>query len=135
MAETFQQAIDITKSGGDVTFIGNAEEFGEINFQAIVTREIRIRGSYANCGKYRECVELVSSGKIKTEQNKVLFEDTDWVHYIMERTPLRRTGGHHDLDGAAVFLASDASEYVTGQLLLVDGGFSTGTTRASKQKR
>jgi len=66
-ARTFRQAIDVTRSGGDATFIGNAEESGEINFQTIVTREIRIQGVYGNCGEYGECIELVDSGKIKTE--------------------------------------------------------------------
>lgn len=80
-------------------------------------------------------VNCLSPGWFKTAQNKVLYENEEWVEYLCDRIPLKRPGQPHDLDGAAVFLASDASEYVTGQNLLVDGGISTGATRAlPKQK-
>jgi NAD(P)-dependent dehydrogenase (short-subunit alcohol dehydrogenase family) len=79
-------------------------------------------------------VNCLSPGWFKTEQNKVLYEDSEWVEYLCDRIPLKRPGKPHDLDGAVVFLASHASEYVTGQNLLVDGGISTGATRALPKK-
>jgi NAD(P)-dependent dehydrogenase (short-subunit alcohol dehydrogenase family) len=75
-------------------------------------------------------VNCLAPGWFKTEQNKVLYEDEDWVTYITDRIPLKRPGQPHDLDGCVVFLASDASEYVTGQIILIDGGISTGAMRA-----
>ena len=60
----------------------------------------------------------------------MLYEDQDWVEYLVDRIPLKRLGKPQDLDGAVVFLASDASQYVSGQTLLVDGGMSTGSVRA-----
>ena len=56
----------------------------------------------------------------------MLYEDPTWVEYITDRIPLKRVGLPNDLDGAVVFLASDASAYVTGHTLLVDGGITTG---------
>jgi NAD(P)-dependent dehydrogenase (short-subunit alcohol dehydrogenase family) len=76
-------------------------------------------------------VNCLAPGWFRTEQNKILYEDARWVEYICDRIPLHRPGQPHDLDGAIVFLASDASAYVTGQTLLVDGGISTGATKAT----
>jgi NAD(P)-dependent dehydrogenase (short-subunit alcohol dehydrogenase family) len=53
---------------------------------------------------------------------------------LTDRIPLNRPGQPDDLAGTAVFLASDASAYVTGQLLLVDGGVSTGSLRVLPRK-
>ena len=75
-------------------------------------------------------VNCLAPGWFKTAQNAVLYEDKEWVEYLCDRIPLKRPGLPRDLDGAVVFLASDASEYITGQTLLVDGGISTGATRA-----
>jgi NAD(P)-dependent dehydrogenase (short-subunit alcohol dehydrogenase family) len=56
------------------------------------------------------------------------------VEYLVDRIPLKRPGRPEDLEGAVVFLASDASADMTGQTLLIDGGFSTGSTRALPDK-
>lgn len=61
----------------------------------------------------------------------MLYENKEWVEYLTDRIPVKRPGEPHDLDGAVVFLASEASRYITEQTLLVDGGISTGATRAT----
>jgi NAD(P)-dependent dehydrogenase (short-subunit alcohol dehydrogenase family) len=76
-------------------------------------------------------VNCLAPGWFKTRQNAVLYEDPQWVEYLIDRIPLKRPGQPHDLDGAVVFLASDASAYITGQTLLVDGGITTGSMRAT----
>ena len=81
-------------------------------------------------GPYGITVNCLAPGWFKTAQNAVMYEDEEWVTYLCDRIPLKRPGQPTDLSGAIVFLASDASEYVTGQTLLVDGGISTGATRA-----
>ncbi len=75
-------------------------------------------------------VNCLAPGWFRTEQNKVMYENRDWVAYLRDRIPLKRPGRPDDLDGAIVFLASESSRYVTGQTLLVDGGISTGATKA-----
>jgi len=80
-------------------------------------------------------VNCLAPGWFRTEQNKVLYEDREWVEYLVDRIPLKRPGAPPDLDGAVVFLASEASAYVTGQTILVDGGISTGATRALPKKK
>lgn len=82
-------------------------------------------------GKHGVTVNCLAPGWFRTEQNKVLYEDKEWVEYLVDRIPVKRPGEPHDLDGAVVFLASEASRYMTGQTLLIDGGISTGSTRAT----
>src|SRR5690349_7388023 len=81
-------------------------------------------------GKYGITVNCLAPGWFRTEQNKVLYEDKEWVDYLKDRIPLKRPGLPNDLEGAVIFLASDASAYITGQTLLVDGGTSTGSLLA-----
>jgi NAD(P)-dependent dehydrogenase (short-subunit alcohol dehydrogenase family) len=81
-------------------------------------------------------VNCLAPGWFKTAQNALMYDDADWVRYLSDKIPLRRPGNvEDDLAGALVFLASDASRYVTGQILLVDGGISVNDTRALPAKK
>ena len=82
-------------------------------------------------GPHGITVNVLAPGWFRTEQNKVLYENAEWLEYLVDRIPVKRPGRPTDLDGPVVFLASRESEYVTGQILLVDGGISTGATRAT----
>jgi len=84
----------------------------------------------ADWGPRGVTVNCLAPGWFKTAQNAVMYEDAGWVGYLSEKIPLRRPGSIDDLDGALVFLASEAGRYVTGQTLLVDGGISVNDTRA-----
>jgi gluconate 5-dehydrogenase len=85
-------------------------------------------------GQHGITVNCLAPGWFRTDQNKVLYDDPEWVAYLTDRIPVKRPGEPRDLDGAVVFLASEASRYITGQTLLVDGGISTGATRASMDR-
>jgi gluconate 5-dehydrogenase len=82
-------------------------------------------------GRHGVTVNCLAPGWFRTNQNRVLYDNEDWVKYLCDRIPLKRPGQPDDLDAAVVFLASEGSRYVTGQTLLVDGGISTGATKAT----
>lgn len=86
-------------------------------------------------GRYGITVNCLAPGWFRTDQNKVMYEDKEWVEYLCDRIPLKRPGALPDLDAAVVFLAAESSRYITGQTLLVDGGISTGATRALPKAR
>lgn len=69
-------------------------------------------------------VNAIAPGWFPTHMSRVVIERNKEV--FLKRIPLGRFGNDHDLKGAAVFLASDASDYVTGHVLMVDGGQSAG---------
>lgn len=79
-------------------------------------------------------VNCLAPGWFKTSQNAVMYENTEWVKYLSDKIPLRRPGKMDDLTGPLLFLASDASVYVSGQTLLVDGGITVNDTRALPPK-
>ncbi len=89
----------------------------------------------ADWGPQGVTVNCLAPGWFKTSQNAVMYEDADWVRYLSDKIPLRRPGAVEDLDGALVFLASEAGRYVTGQTLLVDGGITVNDTRALPAKK
>jgi 2-deoxy-D-gluconate 3-dehydrogenase len=72
---------------------------------------------------HRINVNAIAPGYIATDNTKALRDDPDRSRSILERIPAARWGRSEDLAGAAVFLASAASDYVSGIVLPVDGGW------------
>ena len=68
-------------------------------------------------------VNAIAPGYFRTDLTEVFYRDPAWREAMLPKIPLRRFGDLDDLQGVAVFLASDASAYVTGQCIAVDGGF------------
>lgn len=73
-------------------------------------------------GPYNIQVNGIGPGYFKTEMNRALFEDKQFDTWIRTRTPIQRWGEPEELVGPLVFLASDASSFVNGQIIYVDGG-------------
>ena len=69
------------------------------------------------------CVNAIAPGVFRTELNAALLDGTDRGRELLMRTPMKRFGKIAELIGAAVFLASDAASFITGQCIVVDGGF------------
>jgi len=75
------------------------------------------------CGPDGIRCNAILPGLIRTKFAGALLKDEKQVEHYVGDNPLRRVGEPRDIAGAAVFLASDASSYVTGEFLVVDGGF------------
>jgi len=69
-------------------------------------------------------VNAIAPTFIRTQLNDHLLEDREWRDWILSRIPMARTGEIWDLFGTVIFLASKASDFVTGQTLYVDGGWT-----------
>jgi len=75
---------------------------------------------------FRISVNAIGPGWYRTPLNDDLFRDEAWARAVTAMVPWGRTGTPEDLMGATIFLASPASDYVTGQILYVDGGMLAG---------
>ena len=80
------------------------------------------KGMATDWGKHGLRANALAPGYFRTELNKALVEDEKFSAWLSARTPLGRWGDVHELVGAAIFLASDASSFVNGHVLYVDGG-------------
>ena len=69
-------------------------------------------------------VNAIAPGWFETEMTAEMFADERSMTWVRRKTPMGRPGAEHELDGALLFLASDASSYVTGHVLTVDGGWT-----------
>ena len=84
------------------------------------------RNLAAEFGPHQVRVNCIAPGLIRTDFAKALWENPQTLQMVTMHTPLQRIGEPHEIAGAAVFLASDASTFVTGQAIVVDGGSTTG---------
>ena len=71
-------------------------------------------------------INCIAPGLIRTDFAKALWENPDTLKAVTRHTPMRRIGEPHEIAGAAVFLASPVSTFMTGQAIIVDGGSTIG---------
>ena len=82
------------------------------------------RGMAVELAPHNIQVNAIAPGYFATEMNRALIDNPEFNAWVCKRTPAGRWGQPDELAGTAVFLASSASNYITGQLLIVDGGMS-----------
>ena len=68
-------------------------------------------------------VNAIAPGYFRTNLTEVFYKDNDWQKNMLAKIPMKRFGNMEDLHGVVVLLASDASSYITGQIIYIDGGF------------
>ncbi len=72
-------------------------------------------------------VNVIAPGYFFSEMTDPWFEAPAFLDYVTDRTPMGRVGNPEELAGALLLLASDASSYMTGETIVVDGGWNAGT--------
>ncbi len=82
------------------------------------------RGLAVELGPHNIQSNGIAPGYFRTEMNRALMDNPEFDAWVKRRTPAGRWGDPQELAGAAVFLASSASDYVNGQVIFVDGGFT-----------
>ena len=82
------------------------------------------QGDVRRIGQARHQANGISPGYFGTELNQALMADEKFSAWVCARTPQARWGKVEELQGAAIFLASDASSFVNGHILFVDGGMT-----------
>jgi len=93
----------------------NSTKAGVIN----LTRSLAVEW-----GKYNINVNAIAPGMIETELTSKRLENKEYYNYWIDRTPLRRIGRPEDLIGAVIYLSSEASNWVTGHTIVIDGGYT-----------
>ena len=131
VTHAFLDALRATK--GRIVNIGSIQSFMHVrtpNSPAYTTSKHGVlgftRALAAELGKYGVRVNAIGPGLIETPLNaQVRAKDPDLIKIFMDHTPLGRAGKPEDIVGPAIFLASDLSSYVTGSIVMADGGYRT----------
>ena len=122
MLERGEGSIIIVSSIGGLTsstMIGayNISKAADFQLARNLAAEFGPKGVRVNC---------IAPGLVKTDFARALWENPDTLKLVTKGTPLRRIGEPHEIAGAAVYLASPASTFMTGQTMIVDGGSTIG---------
>ena len=122
MLEREEGSIIIVSSIGGLT---SSTMIGAYNISKAADFQLA-RNLAAEFGPKQVRVNCIAPGLIKTDFARALWENPDTLKAVTRGTPLRRIGEPHEIAGAAVYLASPASTFMTGQVMVVDGGSTIG---------
>ncbi len=120
----------IARKGGKIINISSVQS--ELGRQTIAPYtatkgaiKMLTKGMCADWAKHNIQVNAIGPGYFKTPLNQALVDNPEFSSWLEKRTPAGRWGNVEELIGAAVFLASDASSFVNGHILYVDGGITS----------
>src|SRR5882672_1525526 len=113
----YGRIINITSLGSYVGLFEVAAYSASKSGVASLTKSLAVEWA-----RHGVCVNAITPGVFRTDLNAALLDGTERGREFLMRTPMRRFGKVEELVGAAVFLASDAASFVSGHLLVVDGG-------------
>jgi gluconate 5-dehydrogenase len=82
------------------------------------------RGMAVELAPHNIQVNAIAPGYFATEMNRALLDNVEFTAWVKKRTPAGRWGDPPEIGGLAVFLASSAADYITGQVIMIDGGMS-----------
>jgi len=122
MLERGEGSIIIVSSIGGLT---SSTTIGAYNVSKAADFQLA-RNLAAEFGPKSVRVNCIAPGLVRTDFAKALWENPDTLKAVTRGTPLRRIGEPHEIAGAAVYLASPASTFMTGQIMVVDGGSTIG---------
>ncbi len=122
MLERKEGSIIIVSSIGGLT---SSATIGAYNISKAADFQLA-RNLAAEFGPAGVRVNCIAPGLVRTDFARALWENPDTLKAVTRHTPMRRIGEPHEIAGAAVFLASPASTFMTGQTIVVDGGSTTG---------
>jgi NAD(P)-dependent dehydrogenase (short-subunit alcohol dehydrogenase family) len=122
MLERGEGSIIIISSIGGLTA---SEVIGAYNISKAADFQLA-RNLAAEFGPKGVRVNCIAPGLVRTDFARALWENPDTLKAVTRGTPMRRIGEPHEIAGAAVFLASPASTFMTGQTIVVDGGSTVG---------
>jgi gluconate 5-dehydrogenase len=114
----FGRIINVTSIAGPIARAGDAAYTTTKGALEAFTRALA-----AELGPHGINVNAIAPGYFATETNTAMVEDAQTLAWLRQRSSLGRWGQPDEIGGAAVFLASPAATYVTGQVLVVDGGY------------
>jgi NAD(P)-dependent dehydrogenase (short-subunit alcohol dehydrogenase family) len=122
MLERREGSIIIVSSIGGLT---SSTVIGAYNISKAADFQLA-RNLAAEFGPSGVRVNCIAPGLVRTDFARALWENPDTLKAVTRGTPMRRIGEPHEIAGAAVFLASPASSFMTGQTIVVDGGSTIG---------